>query len=204
MKKQKILVYLLTPFLLPADILFLRSENRDKIKQDLEKVGEENFFENKTGIMAFQYSMIFLKPFRNIFYFRTKSSLFLRNISRIFCKPLATVEINGDIGEGFRISHNYSVIHPQKAGRNFTVGHGVTVGKGKEREGNPGWNKPIIGDDVHIYSGATVFGGILIGNHVEIGAGAVVFQDIPDNCTVVGNPGRIVKKAENRTKGEGR
>jgi serine O-acetyltransferase len=51
---------------------------------------------------------------------------------------------------------------------------------------------------VKIYTGATVFGGIHIGNHVTIGAGAVVFQDIPDGATVVGNPGRIVKQEDKK------
>ena len=54
--------------------------------------------------------------------------------------------------------------------------------------------RPIIGDDVKIFTGATVFGGITIGNHVTIGAGAVVSKNVPDNCTVIGNPAYIVKK----------
>ena len=61
--------------------------------------------------------------------------------------------------------------------------------------GNDGkMQRPIIGDDVKIFTGATVFGGITIGNHVTIGAGAVVSKNVPDNCTVVGNPAYIVKK----------
>ncbi|HLS31877.1 MAG TPA: DapH/DapD/GlmU-related protein [Flavobacteriaceae bacterium] len=34
--------------------------------------------------------------------------------------------------------------------------------------------------------------GINIGDHVIIGAGSVVIKDVPDGCTVVGNPGRII------------
>ena len=44
-----------------------------------------------------------------------------------------------------------------------------------------------------IFTGATVFGGVTIGDNVTIGAGAVVSSDIPSNCTVAGNPARIVK-----------
>lgn len=40
----------------------------------------------------------------------------------------------------------------------------------------------------------TVIGNINIGNNVTIGAGSVVIKSIPDNCVVVGNPARIVKK----------
>lgn len=42
---------------------------------------------------------------------------------------------------------------------------------------------------------AVVFGGICIGNNVKIGAGCIVNKSVPDNCTVVGNPARIIKKA---------
>ena len=45
-----------------------------------------------------------------------------------------------------------------------------------------------------IFTGATVFGGVMIGNNVTIGAGAVVSSDVPDGCTVAGNPARIVKQ----------
>ncbi len=54
--------------------------------------------------------------------------------------------------------------------------------------------RPTIGNDVKIYTGATVFGAVHIGNHVTIGAGTVVFQDVPDGATVVGNPARIIQK----------
>lgn len=38
------------------------------------------------------------------------------------------------------------------------------------------------------------WGGITIGNNVNIGAGCVIVKDVPDNCTVIGNPAVIVKK----------
>ena len=53
----------------------------------------------------------------------------------------------------------------------------------------------MIGDNVKIMTGATVFGPVRIGDNVTIGAGAVVFKDVPAGCTVAGNPARIVKQA---------
>ena len=44
---------------------------------------------------------------------------------------------------------------------------------------------PTIGDNVYIDPGAKIFGDIKIGNNVRIGAYCVVFEDIPDNATVV-------------------
>lgn len=189
--KDKILLMLATVLLLPADILFLCSKQREIVRSDLSKYSMETPYKN-TGIKAFNYCMLFIKPFRNIFYFRTKGSLILRNISRILVRPLNTIEILGDIGEGFRISHNYAVIHPQSAGKNLFVGHGVTIGKGKANK--EGRVRPVIGDNVEIYTNAVVFGGITIGNNVKIGAGTVVNKDVPDKCTVVGNPGEIIHK----------
>lgn len=54
--------------------------------------------------------------------------------------------------------------------------------------------RPVIGDNVKICTGAIVCGDITIGNNVIIGAGSVVFKSIPDNCVVVGNPARIIKR----------
>ncbi len=50
-----------------------------------------------------------------------------------------------------------------------------------------------VGEGTWIGAGATIIQGIKIGKNVTIGAGAVIIHDIPDNVTVVGNPGRIIK-----------
>lgn len=196
MNKDKVRVALQFWRFWAADLLYLTSKRRKLIESDLERTLEEIPYD-KVSIGALNYAMLFIKAYRNTFYFRCRDSLILRNISRCLLKPLDTVEIHGKIGEGFRIYHNYSVIHPYSAGKNFTVGHGVTVGKGKPMAGQPEIVDPVIGDNVHIYSNATVFGGIRIGNNVEIGAGAVVNKDIPDNCVVVGNPCRVIRKNKN-------
>lgn len=52
----------------------------------------------------------------------------------------------------------------------------------------------IIGDNVLIGAGVRILGGVNIGNNVKIGANAVVVKDVPDNCTVVGIPARIISK----------
>ena len=52
---------------------------------------------------------------------------------------------------------------------------------------------PVIGKNVLIGANALVLGKITVGDNAKIGAGAVVLHDVPANCTVVGNPARIVK-----------
>lgn len=65
----------------------------------------------------------------------------------------------------------------------------VTVGGGNSRY--PG--VPTIGNNVHISHGAIVFGGISIGNNVDIGANAVVNKPVPDNAIVAGVPAKILR-----------
>lgn len=192
--KNKIIVVLATLFLIPADILFFFSPKREMIKKDLDKYSWETPFKD-TSVIAFNYCMVFIRPFRNIFYYRVKRSFILKNISRLFFPPLHSIEIRGEIAGGFRIPHNYAVVGPDYAGENLYVCQGVTVGIGKPN--TEGRRFPIIGNNVEIYVNAVVFGGITIGNNVKIGAGAVVNRDVPDNCTVVGNPCRIIESVGN-------
>lgn len=74
------------------------------------------------------------------------------------------------------------------------IGQHVTIGGGNSHY--PGL--PIIGDHVHIAHGAIVFGGIIVGNNAVIGANAVVNKPVPDNAIVAGVPAKIlrIKKAK--------
>lgn len=97
------------------------------------------------------------------------------------------------IGKGLFIDHGMGVVIGETAeiGDNVTLYHGVTLGgTGKDK----GKRHPTIGNNVVIGSGAKVLGPITIGDRVKIGANSVVLKDIPSDCTVVGIPGRIVKK----------
>ena len=75
-------------------------------------------------------------------------------------------------------------------GDNVTMFHGVTLGgTGKQK----GKRHPTVGDNVFIGSGAKILGNITIGSNSKIGANAVILKDVPENVTVVGVPGKIVK-----------
>ncbi len=54
--------------------------------------------------------------------------------------------------------------------------------------------RPWLGNNVKVGANAVVIGDVHIGNNVRIGAGCVVTKSIPDNCVVVGNPAKIIKK----------
>lgn len=51
-----------------------------------------------------------------------------------------------------------------------------------------------VGENSHVGAGAVVRQQIRIGRDAVIGAGSVIIRDVPDRCTVVGNPGRILEK----------
>ena len=63
-------------------------------------------------------------------------------------------------------------------------------GTGKDQ----GKRHPTLGNNVMVGAGAKVLGPIKIGNNVRIAAGAVVLTDIPDNCTAVGIPAKVVRR----------
>lgn len=93
------------------------------------------------------------------------------------------------IGAGLRIHHFGNIfINPGVViGDNCTMRQGVTIGN---RVANG--PVPIIGNDVEFGAYAQVLGGVRVGNGARIGAMAVVLIDVPDGCTAVGNPARIV------------
>jgi serine O-acetyltransferase len=97
------------------------------------------------------------------------------------------------IGENFFIDHGNGVIigETTEIGNNVTLYQGVTLGgTGKEH----GKRHPTIGDNVMISAGAKIIGSFKIGENSKIGAGSVVIEAVPPNCTVVGVPGRVVKR----------
>ena len=95
------------------------------------------------------------------------------------------------IGKGVFIDHGMGVVIGETAivGNYCLIYQDVTLGgTGKET----GKRHPTIGNNVVIGAGARVLGNIHIGDRVRIGAGSIVLQNVPENCTVVGIPGRII------------
>jgi serine O-acetyltransferase len=97
------------------------------------------------------------------------------------------------IGKGLFIDHGHGVVIGETAivGDNVTMYQGVTLGgTGKES----GKRHPTIGNNVMISAGAKILGSFTVGENSKIGAGSVVLSEIPPNSTVVGVPGRVIKR----------
>ena len=145
---------------------------------------------------------VFLYPsFRAMLHYRVAHKLYLsghyflaRWISqRAVRKTGIEIHPGAKIGKGFFIDHGNGVIIGETAeiGNNVTLYQGVTLGgTGKEQ----GKRHPTVKDNVMISAGAKVLGSFTIGENSKIGAGSVVLEEVPPNCTVVGVPGRVVKR----------
>ena len=145
---------------------------------------------------------VFLYPYvKALYWHRVAHELYkkgefykARKISQKWARKTG-IEIHpgAQIGEGFFIDHGHGVVIGETTiiGNNVTLYQGVTLGgTGKEH----GKRHPTIGNNVMISAGAKVLGSITIGDNCKIGAGSVVLKPVPPNSTVVGVPGRVVKR----------
>jgi serine O-acetyltransferase len=101
------------------------------------------------------------------------------------------------IGKGLFIDHGTGVVIGETTiiGDNCTLYQGVTLGgTGKET----GKRHPTLKDGVMVSAGAKLIGSFTVGENSKIGAGSVVLDEVPPNCTVVGVPGRVVRWANRR------
>ena len=149
---------------------------------------------------------VFLYPsFKAILHYRVAHKLYLKKhyfLARWISQKAVRktgIEIHpgATIGKGLFIDHGSGVIIGETAelGDNVTLYQGVTLGgTGKEK----GKRHPTLEDNVMVSAGAKIIGSFRIGENSKIGAGSVVLKEVPANCTVVGVPGRIVKKNDVR------
>jgi serine O-acetyltransferase len=97
------------------------------------------------------------------------------------------------IGRRFFIDHGMGVIIGETAilGDDVLLYQGVTLGGTGNESGK---RHPTLGDRVVVGAGAKVLGNIHIGSDTRIGANSVVLHDVPPHSTVVGIPGKVVRR----------
>ncbi len=99
------------------------------------------------------------------------------------------IGVRAQFGPGLVLIHPVGVVinSSVRAGRNVWIESGVVIGDNRGRV-------PQIGDDVFLGSGAKVIGGVRLGHGAQVGANAVVLQDVPDGTLAIGVPARIVAR----------
>jgi serine O-acetyltransferase len=182
---RKLLYFFGQLLFVPHVILFLLSSQKEVIIADVYARKTK-----KTGVVNHCYDLslelLVSRYFRTLFYFRTQGVF--SKLLRIFYPkhPSFTIDVHTKIGGGLQLAHPYStILNAERIGNDFYVNHLVTVGESKGK-------KPIIGNNVQLHAGCMVIGGITIGDHAVIGAGAVVVKDVPAHGIAVGNPARII------------
>ena len=144
---------------------------------------------------------VFLYPsFKVILSYRVAHKLYLKKhyfwarwiSQRAARKTGIEIHPGATIGKGLFIDHGSGVIIGETTiiGDNVTLYQGVTLGGTGKEQGN---RHPTLRDNVMVSAGAKVIGSFTIGENSKIGAGSVVLEEVPPNCTVVGVPGRIVR-----------
>lgn len=145
---------------------------------------------------------VFLYPsFKVMIHYRLAHRLYLKKhyfwarwvSQRAVRKTGIEIHPGAQIGKGFFIDHGNGVIIGETTiiGDNVTLYQGVTLGgTGKEQ----GKRHPTLGNNIMVGAGAKVLGSCTIGDNCKIGAGSVVLSDVPPGSTVVGVPGRVVKR----------
>ena len=98
---------------------------------------------------------------------------------------------NAKMGKGIMVDHASGVVIGETAivGDYSSIFHGVTLGGvGSEK----GQRHPQVGKNVLLSANSTIVGNIKIGDNAKIGAGSVVLNDIPKDCTAVGVPAKVI------------
>lgn len=129
---------------------------------------------------------------------------YLARLVSFMVRILTNVDIHpgATIGQRLFIDHGAGVVIGETAeiGNDVTLYHGVTLG-------GTSWNKgkrhPSLGDRVLVGAGAKILGPVMIESDARVGANSVVVRDVPEGCTVVGIPGRIVNESASGRKAAG-
>lgn len=168
----------------------------DRIREDVKAVKDRDpaarsFLE----ILLLYPGVKAIRMYRRAHFYYTHGLLFLaRYVSqRAVRKTGIEIHPGAKIGRRLVIDHGTGIVIGETAeiGDDVLIYQGVTLGgTGKDT----GKRHPTVGNNVMISAGAKVLGPFKIGDNSRVAAGAVVLEEVPPNCTVVGVPARIVRQ----------
>ncbi len=140
-----------------------------------------------------------IRMYRRAHWFHKRGMYFIARAISQWARHRTGIEIHpgATIGKCLFIDHGMGVVIGETAeiGDYCTLYHGVTLGgTGKDK----GKRHPTIGNNVLISTGAKILGPFKVGDNAKIGANAVVLNEVEPDTTVVGVPGRAVKRGDSK------
>lgn len=117
--------------------------------------------------------------------------------SGVFVGPFVEIQCDSEVGANSRVQSHVFICEGVHIGKSVFVGHGVIfINDRFPKANNPDWKleETRVEDNVSIGSGAIIMCGVRLGEGCLIGAGAVVTKDVAPGQTIVGMPGRPVRR----------
>ena len=169
---------------------------KDVVTEDVKTVKERDPAASSTAEVLLLYSGLHAVWAHRISHklYKADHKFSARMISQ-GAKAVTGIEIHpgATIGKNLFIDHGSGVVigETTEIGDNCTLYQGVTLGgTGKDT----GKRHPTLGDNVMVGAGARVLGPFKVGDGSKIAANAVVLTEVPENCTAVGIPAKVVKR----------
>ena len=167
-----------------------------KIKEDIKVIYEKDPAANNLAEVLFCYpglqALISHRIAHKLAYWGIP---FIPRYISYLTRIITGIEIHpkARIGRRFFIDHGEGVVIGETTiiGDDVLIYQQVTLGGTGNEHGK---RHPTIGNNVIIGAGAKILGNITIGDNTRVGAGSVVVDDVPEHCTVVGVPGRVVQQ----------
>jgi serine O-acetyltransferase len=123
---------------------------------------------------------------------------FIYSCLHIFVRNFYGIELyaTANLGRRLRIAHQSGiVVHPNAVmGDDCLIRQGVSIGRASNHGDGVRARAPVIGNRVEVGAGAVLVGGIVIGDDVVIGPNAVVMTDVPAGSIVVSPPARVLPR----------
>ena len=167
-----------------------------KIKEDIKVIYEKDPAANNLAEVLFCYpglqALISHRIAHKLAYWGIP---FIPRYISYLTRIITGIEIHpkARIGRRFFIDHGEGVVIGETTiiGDDVLIYQQVTLGGTGNEHGK---RHPTIGNNVIIGAGAKILGNITIGDNTRVGAGSVVVDNVPEHCTVVGVPGRVVQQ----------
>lgn len=176
---------------IPHILLFvLRRNSADgqKLSKDIKVWLSRKNHSDYGQIKGMTYLLLKLQEFRNLYYHRMGKGTLLFSWLLPQRTTLHIFTPSERIGGGFYIGHGWgTVVNAYSIGEECLVAQNTTIG-------SKDLKTPVLGNHVSVWSHCVILGGVRIGDNTQIGSGAVVVKNVPDDCVVVPAKSAIIKK----------